>query len=64
MVGGLSKNVGHHGCPTTKKKQKKTLANALKEPPKKEILEQKLNDSKPHICNSFFENIISGMQRF
>ena len=47
-----------------KKKQKKTLANALKEPPKKEILEQKLNDSKPHICNSFFENIISGMQRF
>ena len=47
-----------------KKKQKKTLANALKEPPKKEILEQKLNDSKAHICNSFFENIISGMQRF
>ena len=30
----------------------------------KRNLDQNINDSKSHIWNSFFENIISGIQRF
>ena len=53
--GGLSLNVGHHGWPTTKNEKKKK---------KKKKLAKTINDSKPHIWNYFFENIISGIQGF
>ena len=32
--------------------------------PIKQSLDPNINDSKSHICNSFFENIISGIQLF
>ena len=58
----LSKDFGHCGCPTTK--NKKTLRlKCPKAVPKKQNLGQNINDSKSQVWNSFFENIISGMQR-
>ena len=56
VVGGLSKNVDNQGWPMTK--------NTLKLPPKNGNLDQNIYDSKSHIWNSFFENIISGIQSF
>ena len=59
MVGELSKNVGHHGWLTTKNKKKSDL-----ELSPKTKFGQNINDSKYHTWNSFFESIISGIQRF
>ena len=56
-----SKNVGHHGWPTTKNKKK----HWLKPPravPQKTKFGPNINDSKSHICNSYFENITSGIR--
>ena len=65
MVGGLSKNVYHHDWVTTKKKNNNNTGwNALKMSPKKRTLDQNINYSKSHIWNSFFENIILGIQIF
>ena len=36
----------------------------LRQSPKKRNLDQNINDSKSHICNSFFEHIISAIHRF
>ena len=53
--GGLIKNVGHHGWPMAKI-NKNTLPwkQSLKQSPEKRDLDQNINDSKFHICNSFF----------
>ena len=58
MVGVLRKNVVHHGWSTMKNKKKHWLKR-LKAFPKKRSLDQNINTSKSHICNSFFENDIS-----
>ena len=50
--GMLSRNVGHHGW------------NVLRQSPQKRNLDQNINDSKSHLWNSFFENIISDIQLF
>ena len=42
--------------------KKNTGWNTLKQSPKKWNLDQNINDSKSHIWNSFFENIISSIQ--
>ena len=47
VEGGLSKNVGHHGRPTTK--IKKNWLIRPKEVLKNEILDQNTNDSKSRI---------------
>ena len=47
---------------TKKNKNKNTGKNALKQFHKKWNLDQNINNSKSHTCNSFFENIISGVQ--
>ena len=53
---GLSKNVDHNGWPTTK--------NVLKQSPKKQHLNQNINDSKISDLEFFLENIILGIQSF
>ena len=56
--GGVSENGGHHGWPRTKK-------NWLKHPKavrQKTKLGPKYKWFISHICNSFFENIFSGVQ--
>ena len=62
--GGLNmnKNVAHHGW--RQKIKKKKLAKTPQSCPHKRNLDKNINDSKYHIWNSFFENIISGIQRF
>ena len=45
----FSKNVGHRGWPTMKNKK-----NTLKQSSEERNLDQNINDSKTHICNSFF----------
>ena len=40
----------------------KSSSNALKQSPKNRNLDQTTNNSKPHVCNTFFENIILGIQ--
>ena len=59
--GELSKNVDHHGWTSTKN-LKKHWPKRRKASPKKRNSDQNINDSKSHICNSFFENIIPGVQ--
>ena len=63
---GMSKNVGYHGCPTTKneKQKQKHWLKRRKAAPQKQNFDQNIKDLKSHIRNSFFENIISGIQRF
>ena len=61
--GGLRKNVGRHGWPKTKNKKNHWLKRPKASPDKRNF-DQNINDSKSHIWNSFFENIISGIQRF
>ena len=43
-------------------KKKKNWLKRPKAVPLKRDLDQNINDSKSHICNSFFENIFSGVQ--
>ena len=46
-------------------KKKQLLKYPKATPPKKtRNLDQNINDSKSHICNSFFENIFSGVQLY
>ena len=45
-------------------KKKKTLAKTPWRSPQKRNSDQNINDSKCHISNSFFENIISSIQLF
>ena len=45
-----------------KNKKKKHWLKRPKATPQKRNLDQNINDSKSHICNSFFENIFSGVQ--
>ena len=61
---GVSRNVGYHGCPTTKNEKQKHWLKRRKAAPQKQNFDQNINDLKSHIRNSFFENIISGIQRF
>ena len=49
---------------TVVRRRQKILKKALKKSPKKWTLDQNLNDSKSHTWNSFFWNIILGMQFF
>ena len=58
-VGVLSENVGRR-----RKIGKKNLAKTPQSSPKKRNLDQNINDSKSHIWNSFFENIISAYSVF
>ena len=44
------------------KKKKKKMAKTPKSRHQKPKFGQNVNDSKSQICNSFFENIISGIQ--
>ena len=55
----LSENVGRR-----RKIKKKNLAKTPQSSPKKRNLDQNINDSKSHIWNSFFENIISAYSVF
>ena len=50
MSEGLSKTVGHHGWLTTKHLKLHSL-KCTKAVLKKRYLDQKINDSKPHICS-------------
>ena len=45
-------------------KLKKTLAKTPSSSPQKRNLDQNVNDSKCHIWNSFYENIILGIRLF
>ena len=47
-----------------RKIEKKTLAKTPYSSPQKQNLDQNINDSKCHIWNSFFKNMISGIQLF
>ena len=47
-----------------RKIQKNKLKTLLCSPPKKQKLNENVNDSKSHIWNSFSANIILGIQRF
>ena len=64
---GLSKNVDYHSWPKTKEKLAIAPKTALRSPPPKKKnkrnLNPSVNDSKSHICNSFSENIILGIQQ-
>ena len=56
-------NVGHHSL-LTKNNKRKTLDKTPESSPLKRNLDEDINDSKSHIWNSFFENIISSIQSF
>ena len=45
-----------------RRKIKKALAKTSQSCPQKRYLDQNINDSKYHIWNSFFENVISGIR--
>ena len=56
--GGLSKNIGHHGFPTTKN-VRVTPAKTPKNSPKKQYLGEKINYLKPHIWSLSFDYTFS-----
>ena len=51
---GVSRNVGYHGCPTTKNEKQKHWLKRRKAAPQKQNFDQNINDLKSHIRNSFF----------
>ena len=62
--GKPSGTVCHHGWPTSKNWREIFAKTPKRSPQKKRNLDQNINDSKSQIWNSFFHNIISGIQLF